>query len=216
MKGILIASLLILAGRAGIAAGASVPLHVTVYNKANVPPETTTRAAQTLRFLFAHSDVEIEWVAGNPEADEANFVTYTGIVNKEQERRFACRARRDIALRLLANAPASVPTAVLGFALPFATEGVNVQIYSDHIAKAATSRNVPLPDLLAHAIAHEIGHVLLRSTAHAGNGLMAAVWKEHEYGWLTKGSMFFTTAEAATIRESIEGARCPGTLSTKR
>ncbi len=183
-------------------------LRVTVYDKSDLPAQTTHLASQNLRAIFRHGNIGIDWVTGTPDADEATLVTYTNIVSKEQEHRLACRARRNVAVAIRAASPSLFPQAVLGFALPFASEGINVVVYRDRITAAALAQNVPESDLLAHAIAHEIGHVLLRSSEHAAGGLMAGIWKAREYSWIATGSMFFTPEEIARIRESINGEGC--------
>jgi hypothetical protein len=183
-------------------------LRVTVYDKSDLPAQTTHRASQNLRYIFLHGNIGIVWVTGTPDADEATLVTYTNIVSREQEHRLACRARRDVAVAIRAASPSLFPQAVLGFALPFASEGINVVVYRDRITAAAMAQNVPESDLLAHAIAHEIGHVLLRSSEHAAGGLMAGIWKACEYSWIATGSMFFTPEDMARIRASMNGEGC--------
>ncbi len=208
MKRILVASILGTAITAGASVGTAraEQLHITVYDKSNLPAQNMHELIQDLRVIFQHANIEIHWVSGTRDADEATLVTYANIVSKEQERRLACRARRDLAVGIVGSAPSPIPKPVLGFALPFASEGINVQVYRDHIAAAALIRNVPESDLLAHAIAHEIGHVLLRSSVHTASGLMAGVWK----GRQATGSMFFTPEEATRIRASLNGVGCPG------
>jgi hypothetical protein len=183
-------------------------LHVSVYDKANLPPQLLKSVAENLGFIFDHSGIEVEWVEGSLSADEATLVTYTNIVSVTQERRLACVARRDIAAAIIPVAPVNVSRATLGVSRPFAKVGLNVEVYADHIAAAARDRDADEPEVLAHAMAHEIGHVLLRSSAHTASGLMAGVWTTREYGWISTGSMFFTPDEARIIRDSIAGRAC--------
>jgi len=188
-------------------------LRVTVYDRANLTQDMKQRVVQDLRFIFQHSEIAIDFAAGALDADEATLVTYANVVSKEQERRLACQARRDIAIAIVPVAPSGTPQNVLGRAFPLAAAGLNVQVYSAHIAAAAFVHNIPAADLMAHAIVHEIGHVLLRSTIHTGSGLMAGVWNSREFGWITKGSMFFTPTQAISIREAIKGLGCPATVA---
>jgi hypothetical protein len=189
-------------------------LHVTVYDKANLPEQFAQRAADNLRLIFRQAEIEVEWVSGAPEADEATLVIYDGLAaGRDQEHRLACRARREIAVAIMPAAPSSLPQSVLGVALPFASAGLNVRVYRDRIAAAAVSRGAQLPEVLGHAIAHEIGHVLLRSSAHDGNGLMAGVWKAREYAWIATGSMFFTREQSKRMRATIDGIGCPSISS---
>jgi hypothetical protein len=58
-------------------------------------------------------------------------------------------------------------------------------------------------------IAHEIGHVLLRTKAHSRRGLMSALWTDYEYGMIDRGLMFFTADQSKTMRMALSGAGCP-------
>jgi hypothetical protein len=53
-------------------------------------------------------------------------------------------------------------------AQPLARVGLSVRIFYDHVQYAAEKNNRQDALVLAHVIAHEIGHVLLRSNAHSG------------------------------------------------
>jgi hypothetical protein len=120
-----------------------------------------------------------------------------------------CRARRDIALELLAHAPDTLGKGILGTALPLADRGLNVRVFADHVAEAASRNQRPYATVLAHAIAHECGHILLKTAAHEGFGLMANVWKEHEFDSLKFGrGMFFTHLQAQRMEATLRGEGC--------
>jgi hypothetical protein len=184
-------------------------LQVTIYEKAHLPERVVGKTVENLRLIFHHAQIEIEWKAGAPDADDATLFTYSGTPGKREERRAACGARRDIAVGILPTAPSGLPWTVLGIAQPFAKEGQNVQLYNDHVAAAAMKSGLQHADVLAHAI----GHVLLRSGIHDGSGLMAGIWKAREYGWISTGSMFFNRDQSKTMRESISGTGCPAISS---
>jgi hypothetical protein len=62
--------------------------------------------------------------------------------------------------------------------------------------------------VLAHVIAHEIGHVLLRTNGHNPRGLMSSPWTDFEYGNILRGLMFFTADQSKTMRMALSGAGC--------
>ena len=113
-----------------------------------------------------------------------------------------CRARQDIALKISTN-PAGLTKGALGMAHPLAASGLNARVFDDRIRAAAARWNRPYTLVLAHAIAHEIGHVLLRSDSHAARGLMGPVWSAYEYGWMDHGLMFFTEEQSRTMRATL-------------
>jgi hypothetical protein len=181
-------------------------LRITIYADADIPAVAITNAPDTLRPIFGHSEINPEWIVADLAADEATLVVNSNIVSPAQERVLACRARRDIAVRIRRAAPSSVPSGVLGLAQPFASKGLNVQIYYERITAVAAARGLPPAAVLAYAIAHEIGHVLLRSSTHHASGLMSGVWGAREYGWISAGGLFFVRDESTKMRSTIDGS----------
>ncbi len=53
--------------------------------------------------------------------------------------------------------------------------------------------------LLGHVLAHEIGHLLLRSNSHSVSGIMSARWTGEELRRLSEGAMFFTPLESKVM-----------------
>jgi hypothetical protein len=213
MKATLIALIL---GAAAVATASAGQLHVTVYDKANLPAHVSKEVADNVRRVFRHSDIEVEWVTGAPEADEATLVMYNGVVSKQQEHRLACRARRDIAVAIRRAVPSGFPQGAVGMSIPLAASGLNVTVYNEHIAAAAEARNLRHSLILGYAIAHEIGHVLLRSAVHDASGLMAGVWGSREYGWIAAGAMFFTSDQGDRMRSTMNGAGCPEAVTISK
>src|SRR5262249_53954797 len=119
-----------------------------------------------------------------------------------------CLARRDIALDILPSAVRGVKKQVLGMSQPFSRTGLNVRIYDDHVRAAAARENRSYAIVLAHAMAHEIGHVLLRSNTHTGRGLMSDVWTGREYDWMGKEALFFTAGDSRKMRATLSGTAC--------
>jgi hypothetical protein len=89
----------------------------------------------------------------------------------------------------------------MGFALPLASMGVHAAIFYDQVEQLTDPRIATLDKMLAHAIAHEIGHVLLASVQHSPTGLMKARWDKTDFLRLQAGALRFTSEEAEIIRE---------------
>ena len=56
------------------------------------------------------------------------------------------------------------------------SRGTTAFVFSDRVAAFAESHRLAEADVLACALAHEIGHLLLPPNAHAANGIMRASW----------------------------------------
>jgi hypothetical protein len=61
---------------------------------------------------------------------------------------------------------------MLGYALPY--EGTRIVVFWERIEATAPNRDAA--QLLAHVMAHEIGHVLEGTSRHSASGLMKAHW----------------------------------------
>jgi hypothetical protein len=190
-------------------------LRITVYDKAKVSDQLIETVVVSLRRIFRQSGIEIEWVAGAPGAPEASLMIYEPL-RTGHEVELACRARRDIALDILPAAVPGIKKQVLGMALPLTRKGLNVRIYDDHIREAAARESRTYATVLSHAMAHEIGHVLLRSNTHAGRGLMSDVWTGREYDWMGKEALFFTAGDSRKMRATLSSAACSVELTRTR
>jgi hypothetical protein len=182
-------------------------LRITVYDKAKVLDQVGQTVVFSLRRIFRQSGIDIEWVLGVPGAPEASLMIYEPLrIGHELE--LGCLARRDIALDILSAAVPGVKKQVLGIAQPLSRTGLNVRIFEGHIHEAAARENLSYAIVLSHAMAHEIGHVLLRSNTHAGRGLMSDVWTSREYDWMRKGALYFTAGDSRKMRVTLSGTVC--------
>jgi hypothetical protein len=76
-------------------------------------------------------------------------------------------------------------------------------IYADRVTAMARLAEVDVTDVLSRAVAHEIGHLLLGSTAHPRRGLMRALWSAAEFQRNATLDWLFSADEARTMRETI-------------
>jgi hypothetical protein len=63
--------------------------------------------------------------------------------------------------------------------------------------------------VLGHALAHEVGHILWRSTAHEGSGLMKAVWSKADWQRASVTIIPFTPQQARRIAERLAKVAAP-------
>jgi hypothetical protein len=57
--------------------------------------------------------------------------------------------------------------------------------------------------VLGHAIAHELGHLLIPGDAH-GNGIMRPSWAYREWQQALEGTLLFAPSHARAIRETLQ------------
>jgi hypothetical protein len=81
--------------------------------------------------------------------------------------------------------------------------GALATIYVTRVATLAGRCHVDVQTLLARATAHEIGHLLLGTTAHASAGLMRPAWSQAAIRRAAAEDWTFTRGDARAIRESV-------------
>ena len=142
-------------------------LLVRIYDNAGVLASELASALRTTHDILRRADLAVDWVQ--------------------------CRARRDGPVPAVCDQPLSSGDVVvrliegsdketgerraLGYSL-FDSNGVSgfATVYVDRVDWLARRAQYPRAPVLGRAIAHEIGHLLLRSNAHTETGLMREVW----------------------------------------
>jgi hypothetical protein len=88
---------------------------------------------------------------------------------------------------------------VMGAALG-ETRGTLVYVFFGRVENFARSQRVLSSTMLAHVIAHEIGHLLLPKGWHSDRGLMRGKWDRAQVDNAMRGTLTFTPDEIRTIR----------------
>jgi hypothetical protein len=57
--------------------------------------------------------------------------------------------------------------------------------------------------VLGHAIAHELGHLVIPGDAHGG-GIMRPYWAYREWEQALKGSLLFTPSHARALQKALQ------------
>jgi hypothetical protein len=88
-----------------------------------------------------------------------------------------------------------------------ASSGVLATIYLDRVLWLARESQADSRALLGHAIAHELGHLLLATSAHGPVGLMRGVWSQEEVRRGHPSDWRFAPQEIAAMRRRAEARR---------
>ena len=83
--------------------------------------------------------------------------------------------------------------------------GVLATIYLDRVEWMAQQTGIDPRALLGRAIAHELGHLLMATSAHAANGLMRPIWLQSEIRRRHNTDWTFRPTEIAAIRTRLSG-----------
>jgi len=172
---------------------------VSVYNDAQVPSDTLRRAEQQAARIFSHAGLGVTWL-GCSDMNNSGGATTCGAIN----------APRHLALRIIVPIASSMSDTAFGVAF-LAPDGTGC--YSDVFWKRAqelhANSRVGLADILGSVIAHEMGHLLLGSNAHAISGIMRAHWESGELRRVGMGTLVFLPEQSKRMRVRITTSRAP-------
>jgi hypothetical protein len=160
-------SILLLAGSAWAA-----DVHVYVDGDDAVPAGVLQSARAQATWMFAKVGVPLRWHNGEPPA---------GVPA--------------IRVRFTTGVPDTVRPSALAYAHPFAQGVAGIVVLYDRVRFAAERRPGFEHRLLAHVLAHEIGHVLAATDAHSESGVMKARWSRDDYEKMAKAPLPFTAAD---------------------
>ena len=179
-------------------AASALPLKmpIMVYDRAGLSPRTWSQAEGLTDNILLTVGVGTNWIAGSTSDPEGLKMDFSARTSDNCANASGIDFVRVV---VLAHAPAGVPIATLGFSLPCARTGIQVVIYADRIAKVSETNAPTFNRVLGYALAHELGHVLLRSAAHANTGLMRSIWSKSDWQRAAVSIIGFTPAQANQI-----------------
>jgi hypothetical protein len=170
-----------------LAAALAVNLLVTVrvYDVYGLPPDTRREALAIAAETLEHAGVEAVIV----DCSAKPAVAACALALREHE----------LVLRIHRHPKDGVH--VLGDAVVQETGPSTVAtVYAAAVAERARRSGGDLAMLVGRVSAHEIGHLLLGTNAHAAHGLMKPSWDLQR---IDRGDWAFTAEDAATIRRRL-------------
>jgi hypothetical protein len=141
--------------------------------------------------IYRQAGVELEWAPCPTK--EGTMALYPNCIGFKET--------THMALRILPAAPKGMKTDAKGEAL-LGPRIVNV--FWDRVQNEAARYNVPISDMLAQVIAHEIGHLLLGSNSHSSNGIMMGRWRLKDLGSISRGGIGFTPEQCDHIQMEVK------------
>jgi hypothetical protein len=174
-----------------------------LYLQEQVPPRTIHWATIEATRIFRAAGINIAWQQPLVEAPEDQGLDMSSAAPRSLDE------RHYLVVRITQRTPATVFPGALGFALPFSHSGAHVLIFYDRIDALARSMSSASYVILGHAIAHEIGHVLLGLAKHSSSGLMQARWSQANWRLASAGLLAVTPEQAERMREGLLKFRAP-------
>ncbi len=174
---------------------------VHVRNYAGVPREALTAAEGIARTVLGRAGVESEWrhctepsLGRGPRCEPP---AGPGEILLEVLGPRQCTALRG-------------SSEVLGLALlpKDGSRASYAAVFLDKAEALARDSGASTAQVLGHAMAHEIGHLLLETPEHSATGLMRARWSGSELQRAAWGHLLFTPEQCARMRGGV-GGRVP-------
>jgi hypothetical protein len=103
-------------------------------------------------------------------------------------------------VRIILETPANLAKTSLGVAL--SESGIYATIFYPRVNEYAQERIATHSQILGHAIAHELGHLLLGLVPHTRFGIMRGGWTAEDLRSITMGALLFSPHQAALIRQA--------------
>ena len=182
------------------AAAPPLPLSIHLYDLANISPHTLDEATREAARVLATAGVEVVWQPGPANSAEAHASDQTASTAVWRQ---PLDTRDYLVVRIVRGFPARALSGALGFSLPDAKVGAQATIFYDRIEPLDQPGVISVSALLGHAMAHEIGHVLLGTMEHSPEGIMKARWGRPDYQRAAMGFLEFTPSQRAAIRERL-------------
>jgi hypothetical protein len=77
-------------------------------------------------------------------------------------------------------------------------------VFFDRVEETERESGTGAAHLLGAVVAHELGHLLLGSHAHAHAGIMTPTWQEQSLRAIEMGTFFFTREQSAFMRARLQ------------
>jgi hypothetical protein len=166
------------------------------------PPELEAHlrtARRTATGILERARIQVDWLeCGLP-----------GIIAESSA---ACHERlqpHEVVVRILPTGAAASgqQTDTLGFAFVdlHGGGGSLATVFADRVRLMAETAGIAAAELLGRTMAHEIGHLLLGTNAHAAHGLMRACWSTVELRRNRAVEWLFDRREGDVMRSAIAG-----------
>ena len=161
-------------------------LVIQLLNPSGVPGAIVRQAQEEVTRVYANIDVSVEWSEAPDAAAEGSDTIRIVLLPYETG---DLRGREN---------------EVMGAAMRTAAGNAIAYVYYRRVQAQANRYQVSIGSVLACAIAHELGHLLLPGTPHASAGLMRACWSRDEFNQADQGQLRFLPDDVARIRAGLQ------------
>jgi hypothetical protein len=170
-------------------------LLVSIHQRTVVDAAVLARATKGVTRIYAQAGVTLTW-RDSPSAPDASPLEISVVLVSND-----LLDRTQVTSTVMGLVPASERRA-----------GRVAYVFYDRVRSVVRQQRLELSIVLAHVISHEIGHLLLPSASHSPVGLMRANWTRADARNAERGSLLFTSDQAAEIQGRITAGPVGGSI----
>jgi hypothetical protein len=187
--------------------GTSLTVTIHVHNYAEVDPRTMLEAEKIAVGIYRKVGVETRWTDAPiaPKLSQENLTDHSWLDLTDID--------LDILPRIMADR-LGLPNKAMGLAPGTEPDRQVVYVFYNRVEVLAQSqvralfegsirRPATTAQVLGHAIAHEIGHLLLNVESHSATGIMRGDWDLSDLQSVASGYLLFTANQAEVIRAEV-------------
>lgn len=178
---------------ATLANGVPLQFRVSVFNYAGLSTSTIQQAEDVTTRIFRDAGVRIIWL--NCPQDSLHKDSF----DRCGEASFPAHMQ----LRILRLVHGLKPSTVGVSFIAADGIGCSADLFYEPLQALQRQTHVVPSVILGHAMAHELGHLLLGPNSHSPTGLMRAHWTSEDLANATVGHFLFTLEQSRKIRESL-------------
>ena len=166
-------------------------LAVRLYDYVNLPGDEWSELAANAARVLRHANVEVNFVECYRGGIESSLPECKGFLRPGE-----------LMLRVF-QAKSAANGRQPAFAAMTPEGGAIMTIYINPAERNVRSGVLSYGTLLGHAVAHEIGHLLLGVSSHSPGGIMRLVWRQSEEELMVKRGLLFDAGQASRIRAAL-------------
>jgi hypothetical protein len=166
----------------------SIALVLQLHNLAGAPPAVVDDARAELTRMYRQLGVAAEWDRADAGATSSEIVRVVVLPNETGR----LRASGETVMGAAVRTPGGTRV---------------IYVFYQRVRVEAERYDVSTALVLACAMAHELGHLLLPGDGHSSSGLMRPCWSRDDFQRADQGRLRFSRGQAALVRVAAESDR---------
>lgn len=166
---------------------------VSLFNDARVPPSIIDSAEESASRIFAQVGIKLRWILCGRQEESV----------EEQKACSQTLFPEHLHVHIV-NSDPHLKGSVFGISYISADNiGSQADVFYTKIAGFHGISLVEPGTLLGHAMAHELGHLLLGSNSHSLTGLMSADWRTADLIHMEQGGLLFSVEQSRKMKARL-------------